>query len=160
MRLGEVGHFSKNDEYITPFEAWAQIEKFIPKNLTIWEPFYAEGSSGINLQQLGFTVIHNNEDFFQHNHGDIIVTNPPFSKKKEVLARLKELNKPFILLAPSFMLPSRYFQKYFKENIGIIVPSKRIEFLQVSPTGLVSAGQPSFDCLYFCFKIFEGVQFI
>jgi hypothetical protein len=31
---------------------------------------------------------------------DMIISNVPFSKKKEVLVKLKELDKPFIIIMP------------------------------------------------------------
>jgi methylase of polypeptide subunit release factors len=44
-------------------------------------------------------VIHEPIDFFANTHlGDLIVSNPPFTKKKEVLETLLRINKPFILL--------------------------------------------------------------
>ena len=156
--LGSVGHFHQvskgevRDEYITPFSAWEQIQQFIPKDKTIWEPFYAEGSSGTHLRKLGFEVYHEDEDFFKEDHGDIVVSNPPFSKKQEVLKRLKLLNKPFIILAPTFMLPSVYFRKLFGDTgtVQIIIPPARVQFQVVTDGSLVSAGRPSFDCFYYC----------
>jgi len=59
------------------------------------------------------------KDFFKWTPEDydIIVSNPPFSKKREVFERLKDLNKPFIMIAPSMMLGYKYFQTNFKDKI-------------------------------------------
>mgnify|MGYP000618975364 CR=1 FL=1 len=75
---------NENDNFMTPSYVWDLIIPFIPKDLKIWEAFYGDGESGKYLTSKGFDVIHNDIDFFENNHGEIIVTNCPFSIKKEV----------------------------------------------------------------------------
>ena len=84
--------FMKHDDYMTPKSAWENIKQFIPTDKVIYEPFYGDGKSGEYLRQLGFTVIHEPIDFFENDLGDIIVSNPPFSKTKDILKRLKDLD--------------------------------------------------------------------
>jgi len=151
-RSKEICH----DDFTTPKSAWSDIKDLLPKDKVIWEPFYCNGSSGKFLEELGFTVIHRpNEDFFENNHGDIIVSNPPFSKKKEVLEQLKKINKPFVLILPHFTLTTQYFQDlFFKDKIQIIVPRRRINFVKiVDGKPLDSKTSCSFDCLYFCYNM-------
>ena len=93
--------FLKHDDYETPKSAWENIKNYIPKDKVIWEGFYCTGTSGTYLQELGYNVIHENIDFFKHDKGDLLVSNPPFSLSKEVMTRCKEINKPFILIMPS-----------------------------------------------------------
>ena len=93
--------FKINDDYMTPFEAWEDIAHLIPRRV-IWEPFFGDGASGDHLRLLGFEVIHEDVDFFHHNLGDIIVTNPPFSIMKTIIPRLNQLDKPFILILPAY----------------------------------------------------------
>ena len=159
----------RTDDYITPLYAWEQIKQFIPVTnalgapTVIWEPFYCDGSSGDNLRSLGFEVIHTDEDFFKSNHGDVIVTNPPFSIKQAVLKRLKKLGKPFILLMPSYVLSS----VYWRETVGVsvqfllLIPPRRIEFLTRGEGVLKPVGRPSFDCFYYCVGLSKsGVIFL
>jgi len=135
-----------NDDCITPLEVWKNIEKYIPKNKKIWCPFYFEGEH--KLKELGFDIIHENKDFFHYEPDDydIIIDNPPFSIKKQVVQRLREINKPFILIMPVSTLCYNYF-KIYKENIQIMIPPKRYNF---APQLKSSA---SFDCLYYCYKM-------
>jgi hypothetical protein len=93
--------FLKHDDYMTPKYAWENIKDYIPKDKVIWEAFYGDGKSGEYLRELGFNVIHNDNDFFESNEGDIIVSNPPFSDKNKTINRLKELDKPFIMIITS-----------------------------------------------------------
>jgi hypothetical protein len=129
-----------SDDYETPKEAWEAIAHLIPRDKVIWESFYMNGKSGEYLRELGFSVIHENEDFFQHNKGDIVVSNPPFSKKKEIIKRLVELQKSFILIMPDTTLTTRCVRI---PGLQLIVPKKRIQF--------VEGKSASFGCLYYCY---------
>ena len=84
----------KHDDYMTPFSAWEDVSPYIPRHLTLWEAFYGDGTSGDHLAELGFDVIHEDLDFFEHDLGECVVTNPPFSELPRVLARLRELGMP------------------------------------------------------------------
>ena len=83
---------------MTPKYVWEWINKSIPKDNVIQEAFYGVGKSGAILTDLGFNVIHEDIDFLTNNVGDVIVSNPPCPKKKEVMTRLKQLGKPFIII--------------------------------------------------------------
>ena len=72
--------FSNHDDYMTPKSAWQNIEMYIPKDKQIWESFYGDGTSAENLKELGFDVVSEPIDFYKEDRGDIIVTNPPFSR--------------------------------------------------------------------------------
>jgi len=119
----------KVDDYETPLAAFQSIASYIPKDVVVWEPFWGSGSSGDHLRSLGLDVIHEKEDFFANDRGDIVVTNPPFSKKKAVLARLKELGKPFIILLPATVLGTKMLQSMFPD-IQLLIPNGRISFVK------------------------------
>jgi len=148
--------FLKHDDYMTPKSAWENIKHLIPKDKVIWEAFYGDGKSGDYLKELGFNVIHEPVDFFENNLGTIIVTNPPFSKSKEVIQRLKELDKPFIIIMPSSKIYTSYFRENFiNKGLQIVIPRKRIHFDK-----LVDGEKPknwknacNFDCFYYCYKM-------
>jgi hypothetical protein len=46
-------------------------------------------------------------DFFTHDLGECVVTNPPFSELPRILARLRELGKPFVVIMPCSTLTTR-----------------------------------------------------
>jgi hypothetical protein len=130
MSLLSNNQSTKDDDYMTPKSVWESIKDYIPKNKVIWEAFFGDGNSGKYLKELGFNVIHEKIDFFKENKGDIIVSNPPFSKKIKILQRLKELDKPFILLLPASTLGTKTLQELFSDKIQIIIPKGRISFLK------------------------------
>ncbi len=148
--------FSKHDDYMTPKHAWEDIQHLIPKDKVIWEAFYGNGDSGRFLSELGFDVIHEQTDFFETNLGEIIVSNPPFSKSKDVVKRLAELDKPFIMILPCSKINTSYFRENFKnKGLQIIIPRKRIHFLKLVD-GVVPKDWKNacnFDCFYYCYKI-------
>lgn len=151
----ETKKFSKHDDYMTPKSAWENIQQYIPKDKVIWECFYGDGKSGKDLEELGFKVIHKDIDFFKHNEGDIIISNPPFTLKKEVFTRLIELNKPFIMICSQQLLFTQYFKQIIKNNkLQIIIPRRRIQFIKIENGEYVDTGNRcNFDCLYFCYKM-------
>ena len=146
--------FSKNDDYMTPKNAWENISHIIPKDKVIWEAFYGNGTSGEYLREMGHSVIHENIDFFESDEGEIIVSNPPYTKKKQVLQRFKELNKPFIIICPISMINTNYYRDIFGDSCQLIIPRKRIQFIKMNADGkLENEGRCNFDCAYFCHKI-------
>jgi len=152
MAVFHTKTFTKYDDYMTPNYAWDNIKDYIPKDKIIWEAFYGNGKSGNYLKTLGFNVIHEDIDFFNNDKGDIIVSNPPFTIKKEILIRLKELNKPFILIMPCSTLTTQYIRTLFKNDIQIIIPRKRIQFIKLVDNKEIESNKCNFDCFYFCYK--------
>ena len=147
--------FTKNDEYMTPKSAWEAIQDYIPKDKIIWEGFAGAGSSAQFLTELGFEVESYDEDFFENNHGEVIITNPPFSKKRQVFERLKELDKPFIVIAPVSTIVTKYFRETFDDGeIQIIIPRRRIQFITIDEEGSPhTPNKCNFDCFFYCYKI-------
>ena len=147
--------FMKHDDYMSPKYAWENIKQFIPKDKIIWEAFYGDGKSGDFLTELGYEVIHEEVDFFENDLGDIIVSNPPFSQSKEVMARMLELDKPFILILPSSKINTSYMRSWKDKGLQIIIPRKRIHFTKLVD-GVIPDNYKSscnFDCFYYCYKI-------
>lgn len=148
--------FLKHDDYMTPKHAWENIKQYIPKDKKIWEAFYGDGESGRYLTELGFDVIHEPVDFFENDLGEVIVSNPPFSKSKEVMKRLAELDKPFILIMPSSKINTSYMRDNFmNKGLQIIIPPKRIHFTKLVDGKPVEGWKNAcnFDCFYYCYKI-------
>jgi len=142
--------FLKHDDYMTPKYAWENIQEYIPKDKIIWEAFMGDGKSGQYLEELGFNVIHNDNDFFESNEGDILVSNPPFSDKNKTMKRLKELDKPFIILLPQPAINTTSIREHFKNDLQIIIPRKRIQFIK---NGNELQNKCNFDCFYYCYKM-------
>lgn len=156
----------EGDEYMTRFETFKDLMQFLPskfKNgkMKLWEPFYGDGGSTKYLRKLGFDVYSKKGvDFFSVTKDDIkrlkidfIYSNPCFTRKEEVLARLKELDLAFALILPSTVLHTQYLQKTFGDDkdIQLVIPSRKIQYDKV---GLeIQKNNASFYSLYLCWKM-------
>ena len=141
-----------SDNYITNKIEWERIKDFIPNDKKIWAPFYCDGKQKEYFKDMGYDIIHEDRDFFSYTpEYDIIIDNPPFSRKKEIFSRLKELDKPFILIVPSVMLCYKYFQEYFSDNLQIIIPKSRIKFRHLNSTN--KNYTPPYASIFFCYKM-------
>ena len=153
-----IGYLTSNkkDEAYTPYYAVEPIIKYINPNLIIWCPFDQEWSAYVRLLRENGNVvitghINNGLDFFKYepDYYDIIITNPPFSCKDEVIARLYELNKPFAILLPLNSLQGVNRYEYFKNGIQLLTFDQRIDFHDPEHMDVPNKGTP-FASAYFC----------
>ena len=140
-----------SDNYITNKEDWLRIKEYIPIDKKIWSPFYCDGKQKEYFKEMGYDIIHEDEDFFTNNKGDIIIDNPPYSKWFDICFRLKELEKPFILIAPPRAFTTKKFQNLFKDHLQIIIPNKRLTFTKLNQESV--GYTPPFGTWFFCYKI-------
>ena len=126
----------KGDECYTPFYAVTPILEYIPKDKIIWCPFGEEWSAYVQLlKEKGYNVIFTNlkdgKNFFEYepDKWDIIISNPPFSKKDQVLQRCYDLGKPFALLLPIQTLQGKKrFQNFYYNGLELLTFDQRIGF--------------------------------
>ena len=148
----------QSDEYFTPKEAVTALLKYMQHwdNKTIWCPFDTEDSEYTKVFKAeNFNVINshidNGENFFFYEPKekyDIIISNPPFSCKDDVLKRLSELNKPYAMLFP---LPTLQGQKRFPylQGTQALIFDKRINFWQDKEHKKMAKGV-AFASIYIC----------
>jgi hypothetical protein len=74
---------------------------------------------------------------------DVVLTNPPYSKKDKFIQRCYNINKPFALLLPVSSIQGKKRGELFDMyGIELLVLNKRIDF-----TG---KGSPHFGVAWFC----------
>jgi hypothetical protein len=93
------------DEYYTLRETAEIIaDHIIRVPLKVWCPFNDQESVWVDvLKERGFDVVATGGDFFETDPPQgvqCIISNPPFSRKKAVLERIKALNLRFVLILP------------------------------------------------------------
>lgn len=145
--------FNKKDEYYTPRILVEPIIKYIKPNSTIWCPFDTEHSEFVTcFKENGFNVIRSHIwdglDFFEYTPTepfDYIISNPPFSRKLDVLTRLYELNKPFAMVMG---LPILNYQE-----VGDFFLNKPLQLLIVNKKVSFDGNTASFNNSYFCHNI-------
>lgn len=151
----------KNDECYTPRYVVEAILPYIPKDKVIWCPFDTEESNFVKvLKENGFKVIFSHistgEDFFSYEpeKWDIIVSNPPFTNKKQFFERAFGFGKPFMLLMTAQWLndaaPVDLYLKHNKD-MQIIHFRNRVEY--ECPCG--ETGKVPFKSIFFCCDVLE-----
>ena len=158
------GYLSSNkttagDEAYTPFYAVTPVLKYLKMRgyQTVWCPFDEEWSAYVRLlREHKFTVIRSSlsdgKDFFEYEPNepyDIIISNPPFSKKNEVLRRVNDLRKPFALLLPMNSLQGKARFDIFEQGIQLLSFDQRIGFHNPQMM-LTPVEGNSFSSAYFC----------
>lgn len=146
----KVGSFNKKDEYYTPAIMVYPIIEYLKKGSTIWCPFDTEKSEFVKVFTAeGFNVIHSHiwegVDFFEYEPDepyDYIISNPPFTKKLDVLIRLYKLNKPFAMILGLPILNYQEIGEFFLDkNLELLIFDKKVSF---------DGSTASFNCSYFC----------
>lgn len=158
-----VGLANKNDECYTPKYGIEPLLKYIKPNSTIWCPFDKGYSNFVKvLTQAGHKVIHSHIDdgknFFTYEPSeeyDCIISNPPFSRKREVLQRLRKLNKPYMLLLPLNLLNDNY-NDVLDDSLELLFFDKRMEFLRQRQIEGDVKNRVSFKSIYFCKGMLGG----
>ena len=155
----------KYDDFFTTEKSWIQISKIINKyidpKLTISMPFYSPYSKCNELlgKYIKNKIIYQDEDFFNFDRGDIVIDNPPFSNKSDILKKLYERNKPFMLILPITSICYKYFRNIFKNDIDkitILIFNGRPLYNRCNPkTGELKGAlrSPAFDSIVLCYKI-------
>jgi hypothetical protein len=151
--------FVKNDELYTPAILVEPILKYIKPNSIIWCPFDTENSEFvIRFLSEGHKVIYghidNGKDFFNYEpeQYDYIISNPPFSRKLDVLKRLYQLDKPFAMLLGLPILNYQEIGNFFlNKNLELLIVDKKVSF---------NGNTSSFNTSYFCNKMLpQGIIF-
>ena len=97
------------------------------------------------------THIDTGNNFFEYEpeeQYDVIISNPPFSIKDDIIKRLYELNKPYAILLP---VPSLQGQKRFPymKDCQALIFDKRINYYTNLTKKEVQKGV-SFGSFYLC----------
>ena len=143
----------KNDENYTPRYGVEPIIKYIPKNNIVWCPFDKDESEFvIMLKEHGYNVINSHieygQDFYEYepDNWDIIVSNPPFTGKRQIFERCIKLGKPFALLMSNTWLNDSAPKQLFKDiNLELLMFDKRIDFS--------GSKKITFSSSYFCHRV-------
>lgn len=150
---------SGNDEWYTPDYAVQPILKYLKPFKKIWCPFDLYDSEYVKqLRAEGHEVIAthiwNGEDFFDLSiECDAIVSNPPYSKKTEVLDKLFKLGKPFAMLisVAGIFESQKRFDLFRTNRFEVMYFNRRVSFIKDS-AGNIGANPP-FSSGYICHDI-------
>lgn len=171
MKMDKVAG-SGNDEFYTPQYAIAPILKYIKPGATVWCPFDTKESMFVKLlHEAGCTVIATHisagQDFFEMEppECDYIISNPPYSKKGDVLERLFSIGKPFAMLLGVVGLfeSQKRFEMFRDNDFEIMYLNRRVAYFKSYEEQKPSLNPP-FSSVYLCHKmlpkqiVFEEIQ--
>ncbi|WP_435128948.1 hypothetical protein ACR82Z_03660 [Mycoplasma sp. 6243] len=160
--------FANDDEWYTTKE---DIQFFInnakiPKNKVIWCPFDLPNSNFVTVfKKNGYKVISSHillgEDFYKYEpkkHWDIIVSNPPFRNKHNLLKRLLEFNKPWALIFGIQALNSEKFCDFLQKfkRVQYVHLKRRMCFTKdYLNYDLMNLQRPSFASMWIANDLFD-----
>lgn len=154
------------DEFETRAEDIAFIASMLPVRAddVLWEPFRRDGSRNDPYALLPHRnqVVRTSTNFFDTPMPEgvtAVITNPPFSKKAEVMRRLVELGNTrphfrFALILPTIVMQRVYFDRILRmqpRQWEILMPNNTVRFLRDDGTGPGPKQLPlaAFKCAFF-----------
>jgi len=143
----------KNDECLTPDYGVKPIIKYIPKDAVVWCPFDKKSSEFVkqikaNGNKVIHSHIHKGKDFYEYEpkeHWDMIISNPPFTRKRQIFERALSFGKPICLLMTCVWLNDKYSKWVFVEanrRMELLNFDKRIHYTGETNT--------TFSSSYYC----------
>ena len=136
--------YARDECYTTSNEAeklvrYIEKNNLVTKSELIWLPFDNELSNIYKeLIKHDFNVIttnlENGQDFYlyQPEQWDLIITNPPFSGRTNLMNRLMSFDKPFIILQATQYFNNQFAVNYlcnYSDDFKFILPRSRMSFL-------------------------------
>lgn len=126
----------KNDEMYTPAYGVMPIIEFLPKDKIIWCPFDSRDSQFVKLlQENGYNVtyshIDDGKDFFEYEPDEwgVLVSNPPFTGKRQIFERALSFGKPFaLLMSNTWLNDAAPKQLFYDVDLQLLMLDKRIEY--------------------------------
>ena len=142
---------------MTPRYGVLPIVKYLPKDKIIWCPFDKEDSEFVKvLTEQGYKVVYshieNGQDFYTYEpkEWDILVSNPPFTNKRQIFERALSFGKPFALIMSNTWLNDSAPKQVFKDKqLQILFFEERMKF---SNNGVVQ-NKITFSSSYFCYNL-------
>lgn len=144
----------KNDECYTHRYGVEPLLEFLPrfKDKIIWCPFDDEESEFVKcFKENGYRVVDShiktgqNFYFYEPEEWDLIISNPPFTNKKEIFKRAIGFNKPFCLLMSLTWLNDSTPKKLFRnKGLQLLMFEERMTFKGQEKNKI------NFSSAYFC----------
>lgn len=147
----------RNDECYTPAYAVRPIMHWLccgpigGAPAVVWCPFDTEESEFVRVfRSAGFQVVHSHirdgQDFYayQPDRWDVLVSNPPFTRKAEIFTRALSFGKPFALLMSLTWLNDAAPKRLFRERpLQLLMFEERVRFVGLGD-------KITFSSAYFC----------
>lgn len=128
----------------------------------IWCPFDTAESEFVKILSKEFNVVYGHisegQDFFSYDvlpsSVEVVVSNPPFSKRDEIFRKLYDWNIPFALIMNmNGLFDSKKRYDLFSHNkFELLIPKGRMKFF----TSEGMKNSPNFQSIYVCSKMLDN----
>lgn len=150
-------NFGGTDEWYTPAAAVLPLLKFIKPNSRILCPFDTEESEYVKVLSKNHTVFHSHifegKDFFQLSKPDVdyVISNPPYSKRTEILKQLYKWGIPFAMMFNSNGIFDSRKRFNYASNLGgeLLFLYPRVDYSSLESE---STAPPYMSC-YWCYHL-------
>jgi len=142
------------------------LEGYNLKNKIIWCPFDVNTSNiVIALKEAGYIVVYTHkdteQDFLTYTPDfdwDIMISNPPFSKRTKFFNKINSYNKPYIMLQPIMFFNNNSMIKDLirdSNKYRFLMPNNRMGFIiQSGKEHIEKTKTTSFYCFWLCKDLF------
>jgi hypothetical protein len=138
-KMNNITNSEYSDEWFTGEDTVRLCYQILrpEKGSTVMLPFDSEQSHFVKVgKELGLKVIYGIKDFLESKdyEFDYLVTNPPFSLKDKVIAKVYEYKKPSTLVFPLDTLGGVTRHALFKANgyPEIYMPTRRVNYFDTN----------------------------
>lgn len=145
----------KNDECWTERYAVEPLLKYLEpfRDKIIWCPFDTEESEFVKVfKENGYNVVFshiwNGQDYFTYepDKWDLLISNPPFTGKRQIFERAISFNKPFcLLMTVAWLNDSAPAQVFRNIDLQLLFFEKRMQFKNQKQKEKIN-----FNSAYFC----------
>lgn len=150
-------NFGGTDEWYTPREAVELIAKYIKPHSKILCPFDTAKSNFVKIfkaegHEVTYSHIEDGVDFFLLDKPsvDYVISNPPYSRRQEVLTKLYEWDIPFAMIFNgNGLLDSKTRMELARRGMEILYIYPRVQF--IGQNG--ERNHPSFQSVYWCHNV-------
>lgn len=161
MKMDKIAN-SGNDEFYTPKYAVKPICEYLNEtHKTVWCPFDTKDSWFVKIfKEMGMNVVYphidSGQNFFEMEvpDCDVIISNPPYSIKGDVLEKLFEIGKPFAMLVGVVGLfeSEKRFTMFESNDFEVLYLNRRVSYFKDYEDQKPSLNPP-FSSVYLCSKL-------
>ena len=145
-----------NDECYTPRYAVVPILGYIPDGAIVWCPFDKADSEFVKHISKTHRVVYSHLDYgqdfytYEPEAWDVLVSNPPFTNKRQIFERALSFGKPFALvMSNTWLNDAAPKQLFLEKELQLLMFDKRIKF--ISPDGRPNS-KITFSSSYYCWN--------
>lgn len=145
----------RNDECETPEYGVIPIVKYIPANAVVWCPFDKERSQYVQVigrtNEVVFSHKDYGQDFYEYEprYWDVAISNPPYTRKRQIFERALSFSKPFaFLMSNTWLNDAAPKQLFMTRQLQLLMFDKRIKY---GVDGIVE-NKITFSSSYYCWN--------